>query len=330
MTVTQPYYLASSGSIIVAIQEPNFTKLESIFAFAYHTDKPKLATQLEISFNRRGLSTNSAITINIDGLWGNGESSDQAQKGIGTTLVSSTLGWLRNSELNCKNMAGKLHEDNYIRGEELPDSHYRRVRFWKKIGMIILDEENSSSKMSGNLSDCNPVIFPQDFIRVQAHPHTPHYEELALLLPWSELDQRGLDKLTTAIRDSDSFERYDQLISKRESIEAEWSSQSTLISLVRAIISTLIFLLPANFLPAGKWEKASAEITKEHEHIIRTLDNINSIISEVDVAGFGLLNRAIKQGKFPEVSGLSYVNGHCCKLKFEEWKEIKKLIQSWA
>lgn len=323
MTETKTYLIASAGPILLAIQEPDYSNPAAILAFAFHSDKPDLKTRLEIRFVQSGLTPEEKTTIYIDGLWGNGDNSGLAKKGIGTALVSSTLGLLMNSPLNCQKMIGVLHEDDFVKGENLPESHYRRVRFWKRMGMVISDEEDVSSRMVGNLSNCTPMVPPQDFVRIQSHPYSPRYENVALLLPWRDSDQEALDKLISAIKSSRRLEQHDQLEAEQQSIEDAWSKQNVILGLLRAIVAPFMLILPNKLLPKSRWEELSRELTVELGHVRNSLDLINEILEDLDTQNFGLVRRSITLGKFPDIPGLVFVRGHCCKFDFNEWRLIR-------
>ena len=322
MIETKTYLLGATGPIILVIQEPDYLNPNGIVAFAFHSDKPNLKTRLEISFVQQSLTSEDGIKIRIDGLWGNGDHSGLSKKGIGTALVSSTLGLLVNSPLNCRHMVGKLHEDDFVKGELPPESHYRRVRFWKRMGMVITDEEDVSSGMVGSLSSCTPVVPPSDFVLVNSHPYSPKYEDVALLLPWLDSDQEALDKVISAIRSSRSFEHLDQLEGELQSVEDAMSKQNVL-GLFRALFSPIMLILPNKLLPKSRWEELSREIMVEHGHLRHSLDQINEILDDVDTQRFGLVRRSIALDKFPDINELGFVRGHCCKLGFNEWRQLR-------
>ncbi|EPR7483908.1 hypothetical protein MKR81_27205 (plasmid) [Vibrio campbellii] len=323
MTEIKTYLVASAGPILLAIQEPDYSNPEAIVAFAFHSTKPDLKTRLEIRFVQRRLTPKEETTIYIDGLWGNGDRSGLARKGVGTALVSSTLGLLMNSSLNCQKMIGKLHEDDFVKGEKPPESHYRRVRFWKRMGMVISDEEDMSSGMVGDLSNCTPVVPPQDFVKIQSHPHSPRYENVASLLPWRDSDQEALDKLISVIRSSRRLEQYEKLEAEQQSIEDAWSKQNVLLGLVRAIVAPLVLILPNKLLPKSRWEELQRELTVELGHVRNSLDLFNEILEDLDTQNFGLVRRSIMLGKFPDIPGLVFVRGHCCKLGFNVWRQVR-------
>jgi len=219
------YSAISSNVLVCALVGTNW-----IDAKLFSVDHPESFIDFYAKFQFKANNDKklSLVTISIVDLIGNGPGSNLNNKGYGSILVSSVFNIIKihfdvNSTQQVK-IVGTISDsgDNGV-----IDHHLRRVHFWKKMGLTVIDENNKFSGISGNLNEIPlPAIpfesFSATYDKNIGQLQYSSFNRAINLIPWSESDSKALSQ----IKGID----FESIIIERAKTEAEYEVNNKQIS----------------------------------------------------------------------------------------------------
>lgn len=285
-------YVGRDGNIIVAAlinQEPDGF-YQHIDCFAFHADSPELPVKLDLcvryEFDMKSEKKTLAKVELVD-LVGNGEGTNNTNKGIGTVLVTSALGLVRHVYSQARESKVTLSGSLSDSGDSKPESHERRVHFWQKVGMIVADSSHRFSRIDGDLDTISPVIPPESFTQVEFDKYDIKWQDCISHLEWSANDEAALSQMIELAHLKQSYDHVD-------AIEVQISNRDKALA-ARPAVFNMAQLIYESVVPP-KADKLAEDRYRAYRELNEQKTDVGKQILDIDKNHFGLLNRAASAG----------------------------------
>lgn len=286
-------YIGRSENIIVAVffnaEDTGIWNITECLAF--HSEHPKLKVELSLNLKYSWCDEIQAKLlngINIMDLVGNGDNLHSCNKGIGSTLVSSSLSLIGELYNQTREKHIKLRGELSDKGDTQPESHNRRVHFWQKNGLAVRNPKNRYSLIYGKLSTVNPIIPPEKFRHVLLQGHHFCCNDYIPFIPWEECDGEAFNQLINTAKIKHSYDELDEIERQISVREQSKVSKHNIFSLVLIMIQICLPL---------KKDELSDKRYKLYKKLNKQKDEVGKIIYEIDSSNFGLITRAIQAGR---------------------------------
>lgn len=250
------------------------------------------------------LLDDSWSSIRIQDLNGNGDNTNDCNKGYGSTLVTSTFDYIMrtysaqsdiNPKLSISNIAvnARLSNNGSVNEQE---SHSRRVHFWQKMGLTVKDPDCDGSLAYGTLANMKPPAELLKWHRTESNNVEDWIDEFE----WNKTDDDMLARLRSFDINSllanrlqakeDNKKRIRAIQNSKKACEvlgavsffalhglvADFSLAGTIIALVGGYILGGVAFMALPF--KSNYERDELEYQQESRHLNAELDTLLSAI----------------------------------------------------